>query len=141
MVARDGPEVARDVADRAHAAFERTIVRFAVVDSGPVAFALTTIKENGVALLARLCVEPSAASRGLGSALVDDAVAHASRAGLDRIELDVRETNTRAIALYRRAGFTSRSAPWDYDGGDRLVTWGLDLPSVQHSSAPAHETD
>lgn len=134
IAARDGSEVAADVARRARAAFAEPTVRFAVVGSGPDGFALTITRDDGVALLSRLCVDPTVTSRGLGAALVADAVEHARRAGLQRIELDVRETNVRAIALYERAGFTAVSDPWEYDGGDRVVTWSLDLePSTPAS--------
>ncbi len=43
------------------------------------------------------------------------------------MSLDVRETNTRAIALYARAGFVAVSEPWDYDGHDLMTTWSLTL--------------
>lgn len=43
--------------------------------------------------------------RGLGSALLDAALAQARAIGLRRVELTVRAHNLTAIALYRRAGF------------------------------------
>ncbi|NGN95750.1 GNAT family N-acetyltransferase [Nocardioides sp. KC13] len=127
IVARDGSEVADEAARKAQAAFTEPTVRFAVVGSAPDGFALTLTRENGVALLSRLCVDPAVTSRGMGAALVADAVEHARDAGFQRIELEVRETNARAIALYERAGFTAVSEPWAYDEGDRVVTWSLDL--------------
>ena len=130
IAARDGSEAAAEAGRRARAAFTEPAVRFAVVGSAPDGFALTVTREDGVALLSRICVDPSATSRGLGAALVADAVDHARDAGFQRIELDVRETNVRAIALYERAGFTAVSDPWEYDDGDRVVTWSLDLASA-----------
>lgn len=127
IVARDGTGVADEAARRAQAAFDEPTVRFAVVGSAPDGFALTLTREKGVALLSRLCVDPSTTSRGMGAALVADAAEHARAAGFQRIELDVRETNVRAIALYERAGFSAVSDPWKYDHGDRVVTWSLDL--------------
>lgn len=56
-----------------------------------------------------------------------DAVNHAQAAGCTRIELEVRDTNARAIALYTRVGFAASSEPWDYDGGDLIVTMSLNL--------------
>jgi ribosomal protein S18 acetylase RimI-like enzyme len=43
--------------------------------------------------------------RGLGAELLRAAVAWAEAGALDRIEIFVRETNPRAIALYKRFGF------------------------------------
>ncbi|MFE6647885.1 GNAT family N-acetyltransferase [Nocardioides sp. NPDC057772] len=134
IVARDGSDVAAEAMERAHAAFTEPTVRFAVVGSAPDGFALTLTRDDGVALLSRLCVDPAVTSRGMGAALVADAVEHAREAGFQRIELDVRETNVRAIALYERAGFAAASEPWAYDEGDRVVTWALDLtPSTPAS--------
>ena len=43
--------------------------------------------------------------RGLGARLLLSALERATAQGLDRIELEVYASNTRAIALYERAGF------------------------------------
>lgn len=128
IVNRDGPSVLPDVQGHAQAAFARRIVRFAVIGLEPMAFALTLVRDDQTALLSRLCVSPAETSRGLGGALVADAVRHARIAGFPRIELDVRVTNTRAIALYTRAGFSASSPPWDFDGGDPMLTMSLNLP-------------
>lgn len=127
IVDRDGPSVAAEVRHHARAAFARRIVRFAVIGVEPVAFALTLARDEQTALLSRLCVSPAETSRGLGSALVTDAADHARAAGFPRLELDVRETNTRAIALYTRAGLVINSQPWDFDGGDPMLTMSIDL--------------
>ena len=42
---------------------------------------------------------------GIGGSLVRSVLAAARTAGLHRVELTVRETNTSAIALYRKVGF------------------------------------
>lgn len=42
--------------------------------------------------------------RGIGHALLHAALRHASASGIRRVELSVREDNTRALALYRRHG-------------------------------------
>jgi ribosomal protein S18 acetylase RimI-like enzyme len=127
IAARDGSHVINEVAEKARAAFEQPLVRFAAVGSPPRAFALTVAQEHRVAHLSRICVDPSVGSRGLGTALLADAIGHAREAGFARISLDVRETNARAIALYARAGFIAVSEPWDYDGGDLMTTWSLAL--------------
>jgi ribosomal protein S18 acetylase RimI-like enzyme len=44
-------------------------------------------------------------SKGVGRALIDEAVARSVQAGVTRLELTVHTTNTRAISLYQRTGF------------------------------------
>lgn len=131
IATRDGAAVIPEVQQRARAAFDQPIARFAVIGSGtgsgPTVFALTIATQHRTALLSRLCVDPGATSHGLGSTLLADAVEHAGEAGFVRIDLDVRQTNTRAIALYARAGFAPTSEPWNYDGGDLVVTFSHDL--------------
>jgi ribosomal protein S18 acetylase RimI-like enzyme len=56
-----------------------------------------------------LYVMESARRRGVGSALVQAAIARASERGARRIELDTTETNTAAIALYEAHGLSARS--------------------------------
>ncbi|SEQ87016.1 GNAT family N-acetyltransferase [Microlunatus flavus] len=99
IVDRDGPDKSASVVERAYEAFGRQRLRFAVVGAVPVAFGLTLVKEPGVALLSRLCVDPSTTSRGLGSALVADAIEHAAASRFARVELQVRETNIRAMRV------------------------------------------
>jgi ribosomal protein S18 acetylase RimI-like enzyme len=60
-------------------------------------------------------VAPSARGRGVGDALVRAVLAFASRRG-EPVELEVLETNARAIALYRRHGFVTVGTK-----GDELV--------------------
>ena len=43
--------------------------------------------------------------RGVGYALLNEAVAHSAQAGITRLELTVHTTNVRAICLYLRVGF------------------------------------
>ncbi len=48
---------------------------------------------------------PEARGRGLGRRLMTDAIQAARRQGLERIELEVFASNSRAIALYESLGF------------------------------------
>lgn len=43
--------------------------------------------------------------QGLGEKLITTTIAAAKKAGLTRVDLTVRETNTNAIALYKKVGF------------------------------------
>jgi ribosomal protein S18 acetylase RimI-like enzyme len=58
-----------------------------------------------------LYVEDSTRGTGLGRALVEAAFERARERGCRRIELDVNETNTNAIAFYESLGFTTEPKP------------------------------
>jgi ribosomal protein S18 acetylase RimI-like enzyme len=58
-----------------------------------------------------LYVDDSARGTGLGRALVSAAFERARERGCRRIELDVNETNTDAIAFYEALGFTTEPKP------------------------------
>jgi ribosomal-protein-alanine N-acetyltransferase len=59
----------------------------------------------GVAEMENLAVSAACRRQGLGSALCMRAMAWARAQGADRMELEVRESNRGAIALYESAGF------------------------------------
>jgi ribosomal protein S18 acetylase RimI-like enzyme len=56
-------------------------------------------------------VADDARGTGLGRALVEAAMERARARGCRRIELDVNETNERAIALYVKCGFAAEPKP------------------------------
>lgn len=56
-----------------------------------------------------LFVEAGTRRRGVGDALLELAIAHATQRGAKRIELDTNEDNAASLALYRRHGFCERS--------------------------------
>jgi ribosomal protein S18 acetylase RimI-like enzyme len=58
-----------------------------------------------------LYVDETARGTGLGRALVDASFERARARGCRRIELDVNETNTDAIAFYESLGFTTEPKP------------------------------
>jgi ribosomal protein S18 acetylase RimI-like enzyme len=63
-------------------------------------------------------VEEQARGSGLGRALMDAAVARARERGARRMELDTKDTNAPAIALYESLGFAN--------DGDRYYRFHLD---------------
>ena len=72
-------------------------------------------------LLEDLYVAARARGAGVGRSLVAAAVAHArDERGARRMELDVNERNTAAIALYERFGFRTASTASAYEGGRDL---------------------
>ena len=58
-----------------------------------------------------LFVREEARGRGLGRALVEAALERARERGCRRIELDVNEDNTAALALYEACGFSREPKP------------------------------
>lgn len=66
----------------------------------------------------RLFTDPAFRGRGVASALLDAALAHAAHCGAEAIRLSVWEWRTGAIALYERLGFTVTES---WDRRDQLV--------------------
>ena len=149
LKARDGQVDAAAVTARARDKFTHPIVRFAVVDettahgTGPVAFALT-VDLGGRALGGRafgdralgdragsraatfelLAVAPDESGRGLGRALLTDAIQSAADLGYASIELLVRDGNSRAQGLYTAAGFEPFGEPEPHPlGGPPMVRY------------------
>jgi RimJ/RimL family protein N-acetyltransferase len=79
--------------------------------------------------------------RGIGAALMRAAIDGAKKAGLTRVELTVRESNTSAIALYRKLGFEHEGVKRNavrVDGDyENYIAMGLllDRPPAKESSA------
>ena len=63
---------------------------------------LRTVADEAELLL--IGVVPDARRQGIGRALIDHFIAHASQAGATRLHLEVRDGNF-AIGMYRQAGF------------------------------------
>jgi len=59
----------------------------------------------GEAHILNLCVEPSYRSHGYGARLLDDILFRARTSSVREIFLEVRPTNTTALALYKKKGF------------------------------------
>lgn len=127
---RDGSVDAPSVSKRIREAFERPIVRFALADPPLAGFALTIHRtdEPHTAVLERIAVDPAAGHRGIGRALLEDAIRAAHLGGCSALELDVRTGNHRAIRFYEAAGFVAVGAPAPHPlGGDPMLTCRLVL--------------
>lgn len=81
-------------------------------------------------------VEPSARGRGIGSALVQEAIAFSREKGFRRITLYTVSILHSALRIYAAAGFTLQSEAPTNEYGPELMTqiWALEL-------APAGETE
>lgn len=70
----------------------------------PIGYTLSTV-DRDLGQLGRLCVVPRARRRGVGHALVAEAIGSAARHGARRLALCTQADNVAAAGLYRRAGF------------------------------------
>ena len=59
----------------------------------------------GEAHILNLCVDPEVRSRGYGDKLLDEMLFRARAASVRQVFLEVRPSNERALALYRKKGF------------------------------------
>jgi ribosomal protein S18 acetylase RimI-like enzyme len=76
------------------------------VDAGTVVGYCITGRSRSQGFLQRLAVDPRFAGRGIGSALVLDCLQWLHRRRSRSCIVNTQEANTRAVALYRRHGFT-----------------------------------
>jgi ribosomal protein S18 acetylase RimI-like enzyme len=141
LEARDGQSQGSEVRARARAKFERDWVRFAVVGTDPVAFALTVdggsmggapghpgAGTRRLAVLELLAVAPGSARQGLGRSLLVDAIRAATELGYSAIELQVRASNIRAQNLYAAAGFEPHGEPAPHPlGGAPMIEYRREL--------------
>ncbi len=76
-----------------------------------------------------IAVAVEARRRGVGRALMDEAAARARRAGAVLATLEVRRSNTSAIALYRALGYRQVGIRPNYyaDEGEDAIVMVLDL--------------
>jgi DNA-binding MarR family transcriptional regulator/GNAT superfamily N-acetyltransferase len=122
--------VARIVADYAeHHDPRREAAWIAEVDGEPAGCVLCTRREDDVAQLRLLLVEPRARGRGIGARLIEECLRFAQRAGYHRITLWTNDILHEARRLYERAGFELvESAPHHAFGHDLVEqTWARAL--------------
>jgi ribosomal protein S18 acetylase RimI-like enzyme len=74
--------------------------------------------------LEELYVIPEQRGRGIGRALLEEAITTAREAGADHFELTTGETDTEARGLYESAGMTNREGSPD---GPQMLYYELDL--------------
>jgi len=74
----------------------------------------------------RLWTNPDFRGRGIATSLLDAALAHAAKNGVDTVRLSVWRWRTGAIALYERLGF---SVTESWDTRDDLVCMERAVPA------------
>ncbi|NVO14608.1 MAG: GNAT family N-acetyltransferase [Rhodoplanes sp.] len=91
-----------------------------------------------VARLYSIAVDPRAAGRGVGPALLEAVESSAAARGATRIRLEVHEHNARAIARYHKAGYRQfgRHARYYEDQGDALRFEKMLAPPSDRGVAP-----
>jgi DNA-binding MarR family transcriptional regulator/N-acetylglutamate synthase-like GNAT family acetyltransferase len=114
--------VARIVAEYIeHRDPERENAWIAEVDGEPAGCVFCTRKEQDVAQLRLLLVEPWARGRGVGSRLVDECVSFAKQAGYGQITLWTNDVLDDARRIYERAGFDLADEEPHHSFGHDLV--------------------
>ena len=82
-----------------------------------------------------VAVDPAYQRRGIGALLLLDLHRHAVDSAVRAMTLEVRVSNTPAIALYRRFGYAPAGVRKDYysdEGEDGLVMWAHDIQRLEH---------
>jgi GNAT superfamily N-acetyltransferase len=101
----------------------------AELDGEPAGCALCVRREEDIAQLRLLLVDPRARGRGIGGRLIEECLRFAQRAGYKRITLWTNDILHEARRLYERAGFELvESAPHHSFGHDLVEqTWARPL--------------
>ncbi|MEU6479028.1 GNAT family N-acetyltransferase [Streptomyces sp. NPDC047017] len=99
-------------------AFAGDVVLVALLGGAAVGCLVVTSPARGQSEVKRLWTDPGFRGRGIASALLGAALAHAAENGVDTVRLSVWEWRAGAIALYERLGFTVTQS---WDERDQLV--------------------
>ncbi|MFE2430490.1 GNAT family N-acetyltransferase [Streptomyces sp. NPDC059373] len=99
-------------------AFADDAVLVALSGDTAVGCLVVTAPVEGRSEVKRLWTDPASRGRGIASALVSAALAHAAESGVGTVRLSVWKWRASAIALYERLGFTVTES---WDERDELV--------------------
>lgn len=97
---------------------QAAVATIAELDGKMVAYQISTGTQMG-GHLARLATHPNYQGRGIGSCLVEDALAQFHRRGALRVTVNTQEDNLASLAIYEKTGFarTGESFPvYQYSG-------------------------
>ncbi|MBQ4857014.1 ribosomal protein S18-alanine N-acetyltransferase [Pseudoalteromonas sp. MMG007] len=73
-----------------------------------------------------ICVTPSQQGKGIARQLLSQFIEYGEQQSAENLFLEVRESNTRAIALYERAGFIEMSVRKNYYPSDNPAKNGFE---------------
>jgi len=122
--------------DSLQSSLERDSTLFLAMKSSAtiIAYSLSYIVADELHLL-KIAVDEEYQRRGLGTRLLAETMARGRQRGVEIVWLEVRPTNSAALALYRRAGFEQSFIRKNYytdTGEDALILtrrWQGDEPS------------
>ncbi len=80
--------------------------------------------------ITNIAVHPLARRRGIGEALLRALMAEAYRLGIERITLEVRDSNTAAQSLYEKLGFVRvgrRKGYYSDNNEDAIIMWNMNI--------------
>ncbi len=85
-----------------------------------------------------LAVAPGHREKGVASRLMIELIRQARAAGARHLTLEVRESNTAAIELYRKFGFQpAGTRKGYYTGENAVVMWAIDIDSADYQQTLA----
>lgn len=96
--------------------------------------------EPGTAVIRMLATDSTSRGGGIGTALMEAAIARAREDGCDVVRLSTQATMTAAHRLYERLGFTrTPDRDWSPEPGLTLLTYALPLRFCGHCGEPGVE--
>ena len=101
-----------------------------VLDDGDICAAVVVTCVTDIWEIVQLAVSPARQSKGIGSQILSHVIDQASFSGVTKLQLEVRVSNTPAISLYQKYGFTQVGCRKAYyaDQEDALL-FDLTLPN------------
>ncbi len=111
------------------AANERTYYLLALDDEIVVGYAGTWILDDE-AQITNVAVAPEYRGQKVGAGLMENLIKEAKKRGATRMTLEVRPSNTAALALYEKFGFKDYGRRPHYyldNGEDAVIMWNMSL--------------
>ena len=111
------------------AANERTYYLVALDDEKVIGYAGTWILDDE-AQITNVAVAPAYRGKKVGAGLMENLIGEAKKRGATRMTLEVRPSNTAALALYEKFGFKDCGRRPHYyldNGEDAVIMWNFNL--------------